>query len=59
MSQRVLKDQQEAWISFASAALTGLLSTNEWDRQAAEKAAEHADRLLKEFEERVRLAHGN
>ncbi|WP_122335611.1 hypothetical protein [Pseudomonas coronafaciens] len=58
MSAKVTKDQEAVWVQFASSALAGLLASGNWQDQAAEKAADHADKLLKELESRNRLAGG-
>ncbi|MBM0285065.1 hypothetical protein [Pseudomonas chlororaphis] len=55
---KVLKGQQEVWVQFAAAALSGYLATAKWDDTAAKKAAQQADELLKEFEARVKNANG-
>ncbi|WP_242201025.1 MULTISPECIES: hypothetical protein [unclassified Pseudomonas] len=55
---KVLSDQEAAWIGFASAALNGYLASGKYDSNAAMKAAEQADKLLEEFEGRVKAANG-
>jgi len=56
---KVLKDQELAWIGFASAALTGYLANGKYDENASKQAAVRADELLEEFQKRVKAANGH
>jgi hypothetical protein len=53
---KVTKEHELVWREFAAAAISGLLASGKWDRDAAENAAKQADSLLKEFDARVKMA---